>query len=172
MSDVNVVVISGGLTRDPELRALPSGTEVLNFSVGFSSPARGADGAYSERSNYADCAVFGPRARALGQILRKGMRVTVQGRLRFESWERDGERRSKLCVVADEVSLPPRPKDAPQDAPEQPAAPCPEPAPGSLPYGDWEPQAELDLGDYQGGYAGVYGRQADARPAIPSPYGY
>ena len=47
MSDVNVVVITGGLTRDPELRALPSGTEVLNFSVGFSSPVRGSDGSYA-----------------------------------------------------------------------------------------------------------------------------
>lgn len=168
MSDVNVVVITGGLTRDPELRALPSGTEVLNFSVGFSSPVRGADGSYAERSNYADCAVFGARARSLGQILRKGMRVTVQGRLRFESWERDGERRSKLCVVADEVSLPPRPKDAPQDAAQE----APQ-APQGQAYRDFETQQEFfDLGEYQGGYAGVYGQPADPRPPVSSPYGY
>lgn len=142
MSDVNVVVLTGGLTRDPELGALPSGTEVLNFSVGFSSPARGADGAYAERSNYADCAVFGARARSLAQILRKGMRVTVQGRLRFESWEKDGERRSRLSVVADEVSLPPRPRDGGQAAQAV--------------------QGELPMGSYGGGY--------DPRPPVPSPY--
>lgn len=162
MSDVNVVVLTGGLTRDPELRDA-GGTAVLAFGLGFSQIWRGPDGQACERSHYADVAVYGRRAEALAGILRKGMRVTVQGRLRFESWERDGERRSKLSVVAEEVSLPPRPRGAaqedPQEAPEQRRA-----------HGGREPQAELDLGDC-GGYAGAYGQPADPRPPIPSPYG-
>lgn len=161
MSDVNVVVLTGGLTRDPELRDA-GGTAVLGFGLGFSQTWRDSAGQTCERSHYADVAVYGRRAEALAKILRKGMRVTVQGRLRFESWERDGERRSKLSVVADEVSLPPRPKDAAQEATQ-----AAQDAPQGQAYRDWEPQREFfDLGEYQGGYAG-----ADPRPPVPSPYG-
>ena len=156
MSDVNVVVLSGGITRDPELKDA-GGTAVLEFGLGFSDTWRGADGQPRERSHFAEVALYGRRAEALAGILRKGIRVTVAGRLRFESWERDGQRRTRLSVVAEELSLPPRPKgeqDAPQAAPQRPAEAS---APG---------QPGLPLGEYGGGY----GCGVDPRPPVPSPY--
>lgn len=108
MSDVNVVCLTGGLTRDPELRELPGGSHVLDIALGVGESFVGSDGQVVERSHYVDVSVYGRRAVALQPILRRGMRVSVSGRLRFESWERDGTRRSKLSVVATEIVLPPR----------------------------------------------------------------
>lgn len=103
---INKVVISGNLTRDPQLRATSSGTSVLAIGVAVNEYRRDSQtGETIERANFVDCTVFGRRADALAKILRKGMRVCVEGRLRYESWGQDGQRRSKLSVVVDEVVL-------------------------------------------------------------------
>lgn len=107
---INSVHLGGNLTRDPEMRTTKSGTNVLTFGLAFSERVlNNRTGEWEERPNFADCAVFGKRAEALSRILKKGMHVTVEGRLRYESWEAsDGSKRSKLSVVVDEVELPPR----------------------------------------------------------------
>ena len=103
---INRVCISGNLTRDPELRATASGTQVLTFGVAVNDRARNQQtGEWEDRPNFVDCTMFGNRAEALSRILRKGMKVAVEGRLRYSSWERDGQRRSKLEVIPDEVEL-------------------------------------------------------------------
>ena len=109
MSDINMVVLTGNLTRDPELRATPAGTSVLSFGLAVGGGRRNQQtGQWEERTEFVDCETFGARADPLSRIMRKGMQVTVMGRLRYSSWERDGLRRSKLSVVADNVKLPPR----------------------------------------------------------------
>ena len=118
-SDINTVAISGNLTRDPEVR----GT-VLNFDIASNERRKNQQtGEWEDVPNFVSCVVFGNRVQPLSGILRKGMKVMVQGHLRQSSWEKDGQRRSKVEVVADEVVLPPmggqRQYQQPQQAPQQ-----------------------------------------------------
>lgn len=128
-SSINIAVISGNLTRDPELRMTPGGTQVLNFGVAVNDRAKNQQtGEWEDRPNFIDCVLFGNRADALSRILRKGIKVSVSGSLRWSQWERDGQKRSKVEVVADEVVL----MQAQQDGHQQPAYPpqayAPQPA--------------------------------------------
>lgn len=108
MADINRVFISGRLTKDPELRATAGGSHVLAFSMAVNDRVKNAQGAWEDRPNYIDCTMFGARAETLAGILAKGMQLCVEGRLRWSSWERDGQKRSKIEVIVDEVVLPPR----------------------------------------------------------------
>ena len=103
---INTCTISGNLTRDPELRATASGTEILGFSVAVNDRRRNPQtGEWEDHPNFIDCTMFGSRASALANILHKGSGVTVQGKLRWSQWERDGQKRSKIEVVVDEIAL-------------------------------------------------------------------
>ena len=106
---INRVFISGNLTRDCELRKTQGGSMVLTFGMAVNDRYRNPQtGEWEDRPNFVDCVMFGARAESLGSIMRKGMKVTVEGKLRYSQWEKDGQRRSKLEVIADEVELPPR----------------------------------------------------------------
>ena len=121
-SSINIAAISGNLTRDPELRMTPGGTQVLNFGVAVDDRTKNQQtGEWEDRPNFIDCVLFGNRADALSRILRKGIKVTVSGSLRWSQWERDGQKRSKVEVVADKVVL----MQAQQDGRQQPAYPQP-----------------------------------------------
>ncbi len=121
MSDINIVVLTGNLTRDPELKATSSGSSVLDFGIASNRSTKNANGEWEDVPNFIDCTIFGKRADALEQYLAKGMKVTVEGELRYSSWtDKDGNKRSKLKVVANNVILPPRQKDS-QPAYQQPA---------------------------------------------------
>lgn len=100
MSDINRVIISGRLTRDAEVKNLPSGTSVVEF--GLASNRKFKD---KEDTTFIDCTMFGDRASNLAQYLTKGKKLIVEGRLRYESWEKDGQKRSRVGVVVDEVSF-------------------------------------------------------------------
>lgn len=103
---INKVFISGNLTRDCELRSTASGTAVLGFGVAVNDRRRNPQtGEWEDYPNYIDCAVFGARAESLSRMLAKGSKVAVEGHLRYSSWERDGQRRKKLEVVAEEIEL-------------------------------------------------------------------
>ena len=104
---INRVNISGNLTRDPELRTTASGTQVLTFGVAVNDRVRDQQtGQWGDRPNFVDCIVFGNRAPALADILHKGAKVAIEGKLRYSSWEaKDGAKRSKLEVVVDEVEF-------------------------------------------------------------------
>ena len=127
---INTCTISGNLTRDPELRATASGTAVLGFSVAVNDRRKNQQtGVWEDHPNYIDCTVFGARAEALANILHKGSGVTVQGKLRWSEWEREGQKRSKIEVVVDEIALHDKKGTAPADQ-----AAAPEPEAEYLPY--------------------------------------
>lgn len=145
---INRVNISGNLTRDPELRATASGTQVLSFGVAVNDRRRNPQtGEWEDYPNFVDCTMFGTRAEAVSRYLSKGSKVAIEGKLRYSSWERDGQRRSKLEVIVDEIEFMSRgqqgeaggyapapsygqqggyaPASAPQQAPAPMAAPVP-----------------------------------------------
>ena len=117
---INRVCISGNLTRDPELRATGGGTSVLQFGVAVNERVKNPQtDEWEDRPNFVDCVMFGKRAEALSNLLDKGMKVAVEGRLRYSSWEKDGQKRSKLEVVAEDVELMSRQQQAQQPAQPQ-----------------------------------------------------
>ena len=106
---INKVFLTGNITRDPELKSTASGFSVLNVGVAVNERYKNnKTGEWEDRPNYFDLTILGKRAESLSGILRKGMKVTVEGRLRYESWEKDGQKRSKVSVTVDEVDLPQR----------------------------------------------------------------
>ncbi|MFA5682794.1 MAG: single-stranded DNA-binding protein [Hydrogenophaga sp.] len=119
---INVVVLAGNLTRDPELKTTPSGTSVLEVSLAVNDRVQDrSSGEWTDRVNYFDIVVWGKRADALSEILARGDKVTVHGRLRWSSWENElGERRSRVTVTAEQVELMQR-RDRPAAAPSAPA---------------------------------------------------
>ena len=151
---INRVNITGNLTRDPELRATQGGTQVLHLGVAVNDRRRNQQtGNWEDYPNFIDCVMFGTRAEAISRYLRKGTKVAIEGKLRYSSWERDGQKRSKIEVVIDEIEFmssrtdggqqaggyapqggyaasAPAPQVAPapqQQAPYQAAAPAPAP---------------------------------------------
>lgn len=104
MSSINMVCISGNLTRDPELKSNKSGTSVLEFSVAVNDRVKEGN-EWKDRPNYIDVVLFGARADSLARIMHKGDKVCVTGKLHWSSWEKDGQKRSKINVYADNVEL-------------------------------------------------------------------
>lgn len=104
---INRVMISGNLTRDAELRTTPSGTAILSFGVAVNDRRRNANGEWEDYANFIDCTMFGRRAEALAQDLTKGVKVAIEGRLHYSSWEdrNSGQRRSKVDVTVDELEF-------------------------------------------------------------------
>ena len=103
---INRVNISGNLTRDPEMRASQSGTQILSFGVAVNDRRRNPQsGEWEDVPNFIDCVVFGNRADALQRLLTKGMKVAIEGKLRWSQWEKDGQKRSKIEVIVDEVEF-------------------------------------------------------------------
>jgi len=101
---INRTIISGNLTRDPELRETASGTAVLEIAVAVNDRTRNQQtGEWEDYANFIDCAMFGSRAQAVSQYLAKGMHVTVEGKLRQRRWEKDGKKHSKISVMVDEI---------------------------------------------------------------------
>jgi single-strand DNA-binding protein len=101
---VNRVVLIGNLTRDPELRSLPSGSSVCNFRVACNSTRRDAEGDFQEKPNFFDVSVFGERAENVSRYTRKGRRVAIDGRLDWREWETsDGQKRQTVSIIADTV---------------------------------------------------------------------
>jgi single-strand DNA-binding protein len=105
---LNKVLIYGNLTRDPELRALPSGMNVVNFSVATNRVFRDRDGKKQEQTDFHNVVVFGRQADTVNQYMKKGSSVFVEGRLQTRSWEKDGQKHFRTEVVADRVQFGPR----------------------------------------------------------------
>jgi single-strand DNA-binding protein len=103
---INKAMISGNLTRDSELRATTSGSSVLSFSVAVNDRRKNqSSGEWEDVPNYIDCTVFGPRAESIARFLSKGTKVAVEGKLRWSQWERDGQKRSKIEIIVDEIEF-------------------------------------------------------------------
>lgn len=101
----NQVTLMGNLTRDPELRTTPNGQSVCSFSLALNRSYKGADGEWKEMTDYVDIVAWGPLGERVAQYLSKGRPALVSGRLQSRSWEQDGNKRSKVEVVANDVTF-------------------------------------------------------------------
>jgi len=95
----------GNLTRDPELRTIPSGQSVCSFSLALNRSFKGQDGNWQEATDYIDIVAWGPLGERVSEYLSKGRPCLVNGRLQSRSWEQDGQKRSKVEVVAQDVTF-------------------------------------------------------------------
>ena len=144
---INRVIISGNLTRDPELRRTQSGMAIMSFGVAVNDRRRNQQtGEWEDYANFVDCTMFGNRAESLSNYLSKGTKVAIEGKLRWSQWEREGQKRSKLEVIVDELEFMSS-RDRQQ---------------GSYQNNGYQ------QGGYQGGYQGDGGYQAAPAPA-PAP---
>ena len=116
---INRVIISGNLTRDPEIRTTTSQTAIMTFGVAVNDRRRNSQsGEWEDVPNFIDCVMFGARAEAVSRFISKGSKVAIEGKLRYSSWERDGQRRSRIEVVVDEIEFLSR-NNGQQQAPRQ-----------------------------------------------------
>jgi single-strand DNA-binding protein len=107
---LNKVFLIGRLTRDPEIRFLPSGTQVTTFSIAYNRNYKVND-EWKEETHYFDIEAYGQLAERLGKQLSKGIMILIEGRLRQGRWETsEGEKRSKVAVVAEKVNIINKPK--------------------------------------------------------------
>lgn len=103
---INKVVITGNLTRDVEVRTTQSGTIVATIGVAVNDRVKNASsGEWEEYANYFNCVLFGKRAQSLQQYLTKGTKVAVDGKLRWSSWEKEGQKHNKIEILVDNLEL-------------------------------------------------------------------
>jgi single-strand DNA-binding protein len=105
---LNKAMIYGNLTRDPEMRALPSGGNVTSFSVATNRVYKKADGSKAEEVSYHNIVVFGRTAETVSQYLKKGSPVYVEGRIQTRSWDKDGVKQYRTEIVGETVQFGPR----------------------------------------------------------------
>ena len=101
----NQVTLMGNLTRDPDLRQIPSGQSVCSFSLALNRSYKGSDGNWQEATDYVDVVAWGPLGERVAQYVTKGRPVLVSGRLQSRQWEQDGVKRNKLEVIANDVTF-------------------------------------------------------------------
>lgn len=103
---INHVVLVGNLTRDPELRTTNSGYSILQLGLAVNDRVKNKQsGEYEDRANFFDANVLGRRAESLAPYLHKGDKVAIEGKLHYSSWEKDGQKRSKVDVTVDEIEF-------------------------------------------------------------------
>ena len=105
---LNKAMIFGNLTRDPELKSLPSGMQVCSFSIATNRTYKDRDGKRAEQTDYHNVVVFGRQAETSAQYLKKGASAYVEGRIQTRSWEKDGEKQYRTEIIADRVQFGPR----------------------------------------------------------------
>jgi single-strand DNA-binding protein len=107
---LNKAIIIGNLTRDPELKSLPSGIQVTSFSVATNRVWKDRDGKKQESADYHNIVVFGKQAETTNQYLKKGSNVLVEGRMQTRSWDGpDGKKNYRTEVIAERVQFGNRP---------------------------------------------------------------
>jgi single-strand DNA-binding protein len=104
MVDINNVVLVGRLTRDSELKYIQNGTAVCNFSIAVNRRKKNGD-QWEDEPSYFNIVLWGRQGESLSQYLLKGKQVGIDGELRQERWQQDGQNRSKIEVVAKNVQL-------------------------------------------------------------------
>lgn len=128
---INHVVVSGCLTSEPRQTATASGSTVVRFGLAVNDRRKNnKTGEWDDYTHYVDCTMFGKFAERMVVYLHKGVRVTVEGKLNYSSWEKDGQRHSKLDVIVNELVPPQQQRQqqyAPQQQYQQPAYSAPQP---------------------------------------------
>jgi single-strand DNA-binding protein len=102
---LNKAIIVGNITRDPELKSLPSGIQVTSFSVATNRVWKDKNGAKQESTDYHNIVVFGKQAETVAQYMKKGSNILVEGRMQTRSWESDGKKMYRTEIVADRVQF-------------------------------------------------------------------
>jgi single-strand DNA-binding protein len=148
MANFNKVILAGNLTRDPELRYTPKGTAIARIGLAINRRFAGEDGQPREETTFVDVDAFGKQAETIGQYLRKGRPILIEGRLRLDQWDdkQTGQKRSKLGVVMESFQFLdakaggdgiPAPVGGPAPRPSRPA---PSSQATEIPYSDAPPQ--------------------------------
>jgi single-strand DNA-binding protein len=114
--NINKAMVFGNLTRDPELKALPSGMSVCSFALATNRVYNDRDGKRQEQVDYHNVTVFGKQAETTAKYLTKGSSAFVEGRLQTRSWEKDGQKHYRTEIIADRVQFGPRGSSAPSSA--------------------------------------------------------
>lgn len=147
MASFNKVILVGNLTRDPELRYTPKGTAIAKIGLAVNRVWTSESGEKKEEVTFVDVDVFGRTAENVGQYMRKGRPILIEGRLRLDQWDdkQTGQKKSKLGVVAETVQFLGSPTGGGEGggAPARRAAPAPSAAPAAEPLeGDGPPESD------------------------------
>src|SRR6266436_921799 len=105
MASYNRVVLMGNVTRDPELRYVPSGMAVTDLGLAVNDRRKGANGEWIEETTFVDVTLWGRTAEIASEYLGKGSPALIEGRLKLDTWEKDGKKNSKLKVVGENLKL-------------------------------------------------------------------
>jgi single-strand DNA-binding protein len=169
MASYNRVILIGNLTRDPELRYIPSGTAVCEIGLAVNDRRKGPNGDWIEETTFVDVTLWGRTAEVCSEYCTKGSPLFVEGRLKYDSWEKEGKKFSKLRVVGDKIQFigskggqggggggggGQRPR---QQQPQQGGS-------GGGGYDDADYGAPADMGSYGGGSPGPSGGGGDDIP--------
>lgn len=159
MANFNKVILAGNLTRDPELRYTPKGTAVAKLGLAINRTWKTETGENREETTFVDVDAFGRQAEVIGQYLKKGRPILIEGRLKYDTWEdkQTNQKRSRLGVVLEGFQFldsqrsgeagapaPARPRPAAAAGPAAPAAPAPAHEP-EMPEGGDGPPPEDDV---------------------------
>jgi single-strand DNA-binding protein len=123
MASYNRVILLGNLTRDPELRYIPSGMAVTDVGLAVNDRRKNANGEWIEETTFVDVTVWGRTAEVMSEYLSKGSPVFIEGRLKLDAWEdKDGQKRSKLKVICERMQMVgARGQGGPEGGPRAPA---------------------------------------------------
>ena len=113
--NINKAMVYGNLTRDPELKALPSGTQVCSFGIATNRVYKDRDGKKAEQVDFHNIVVFGRQAETCAQYLKKGASAFVEGRIQTRSWDQDNVKHYRTEIVAERVQFGPRSSGMSQD---------------------------------------------------------
>lgn len=116
---INSIMIVGRITREPEYRQTATGYGILVFGIAVNERRKNQQGDWEDYANFFDCKVMGKRAEPLSMKLHKGMKVAIEGRLHYSSWERDGQKKSKVEIIANEVEFMAPSQHEQQEQPQQ-----------------------------------------------------
>ena len=105
MASYNRVILVGNLTRDPELRYIPSGTAVTEIGLAVNDRRKTANGEWVDETTFIDVTLWGRTAEVASEYLNKGSSVLIEGRLKLDTWEKDGKKNSKLRVVGERMQM-------------------------------------------------------------------
>jgi single-strand DNA-binding protein len=120
MASLNKVFLAGHLTRDPEIRYIASGKAVADLGLAINRRYRTAAGEEKEETCFVNVTVWGKQAETAGEYLKKGSGILVEGSLRMDQWESNGEKRSRLGVTADRIQFLDKPSGSPKKRVHEP----------------------------------------------------
>ena len=169
MASFNRVILLGNVTRDPELRYISTGTAVTEIGLAVNDRRKTASGEWVEETTFVDVTLWGRTAEVAGEYVTKGAPLLIEGRLKLDTWEKDGKKNSKLRVVCDRMQLLGSKSDGSKsDGPRSGGAARPRPATGrpAPDGGDFE-QSEPDYDGSQESPQGHSGSSVGADDDIP-----